>query len=427
MRWVALLLVLVLGAAAYVLPQPEPPSTGAEVGSTAPPIAVCTADEGSGRTTDIAILSTVSGPAGVTLFRSGGSAGSLKSSTGDSGSLVIPVVDVAAVGTVGGLVEMPVPSSAAGSVVRGAASLAAEACASVPPAEAFLTGGTTVEGATFEVQLMNPYAGQAVVELSVQSEAGNESNSRFESVIVPPRSSAFIDFNDLTPGRESLAVLIETLSGRVNAVARQGMNGDTAIWRAVPGATDWFLPVPKGPGSKEVVLATPANAEIDYQVDLFTVDGAEEAFASGRLDARGVSRIDVAEVSAEAIGVRIISTGPVVPTLMWMSPETGIAATTGVGALANRWFLPGATAPDGGWASIVLFNGTIEDAEVRVRPLRESTSVRTVSVDSEAVLALGLEAADGYLIESTTPIAVLWTAQSGAATSTAIGVPIVDG
>ena len=427
MKWVALLLVLALGAAVFIVPQPEPPSVGPEIGSSPPPVAFCAVDEGSGRTTEIAILSTVSGPAGVTLFTSGGSAGSLQSTTGASGSLIIPVVDVAAVGKVGGLVEMPVSASAAGAVIRGAESLTAEACASLPTAQAFVTAGTTVENAEFEIQLMNPYAGQAVVELSVQSEAGNESNSRFESVIVPPRSSQFVDFNDLTPGRESLSVSIETIIGRVNAVARQRMNDDTATWRALPGSTDWFLPVPKGAGVKEIVIATPANSGIDYQIDLFTPEGAEASFASGRLEERGQVKIDVAEVSEEAVGLRVISTGPVVPTLMWTSPEIGISATTGVETQATRWFLPGASALDGGWASVVLFNGGIEDAEVRVRPLRENTSVRTVPVGSEEVFALGLEVADGYLIESTTPIAVLWTAQAGASTSTSIGVPILDG
>ncbi len=427
MRLITSLLVIALGAAVFFMAPPDAPEADPGIATSPPPVAVCTVDEGSGRTTDIAILSTVSGPAGVTLFTSGGSAGSLKSTTGGSGSLVIPIVDVAAVGTVGGLVEMPVPTSAAGSVIRGAESLTAEACASLPTAQAFIAGGTTVEDTAFEVQLMNPYAGQAVVELSVQSEAGNESNSRFESVIVPPRSSQFVDFNDLTPGREWLAVSIETITGRVNAVARQRMNGDTATWRAETGATDWFLPVPKGSGTKEVVIASPANAGIDYQIDLFTPDGAQASFASGRLEERGQIEIDLAELSEEAVGLRVISTGPVVPTLMWTSPEIGISATTGVTTQATRWFMPGASAPEGGWASVVLFNPGIEDAEVRVRPLRQNTSVRTLAVGSEEVLALGLESADGYLIESTSPIVVLWTAQAGSSTSTAIGVPIADG
>ncbi|MEA1902066.1 MAG: DUF5719 family protein [Actinomycetota bacterium] len=427
MRWVTLLLALVLAAGTFFVPVLDAPGVETDVGVSPPPIAVCPVEEGSGRNTNLSVLSTVDGPVGLTLFTAGESAGSLASATGASGSLVIPVVDVAAVGTVGGLVEMPNAISAAGSVVQGAASMSAEACASVPEAQAFITGGSTAGEATFELHLMNPYAGEAVVELIVESEAGTESNSRFEAVIVPPRSSTFVDFNDLTPGRESLSVSIETIKGRVNAIGRLGIHGDTGVWRALPGAIDWFIPVPKGSASKELIIATPANTEIDYQVDLFTPSGAEEAFATGRLTERGQHVIDLGEVTEEAIGVRVVSTGPVVPVLRWSSPDIGVAITTGVVVEANRWFLPGASTLEGGWATIIMLNAGIEDSTVSIRPLRENTSVRSFEVSSESVLAIGIEEADGYLVESTNPVVVLWTAQRAGSTSAAIGVPILDG
>lgn len=421
-----LLVVLALAGSAFLAPDPEVPEFEPTVGAAPPPVAVCPVDEGSGRSTEIAVLSTVDGPAGLALFAAGGSAGSLESSTGATGSLVIPVVDVAAVGTVGGLVEMPVASSAAGTRILGTGSLRAEACASLPEPQVFISGGSTADGEMFELQLMNPYAGEAVVELIVQSEAGTESNSRFESVIVPPRSSTFVDFADLTPGRESLSVAIETVTGRVNAVGLQTGSGETALWNAVAGATDWFLPIPKGGPVREVILATPANTEIDYEVDLFTPDGAEEGFASGRLSARGQHVVDMSEVTDEAVGLRVVSTGPVVPTIRLSGEGFGISMTTGASSDSNRWFLPGARAPEGGWATVVLFNGGIEDAEVRIRALRESTSTRTIAVASETVVALGIESADGYLIESTNPIVSMWNAQREGSSSVAIGVPLTD-
>jgi len=415
-----------MAGSVFLVPAPEAPTFDTAVSASAPPVAVCPVAEGSGRSTSISILSTVNGPASVTLFTAGGSAGSLTSSTGTSGSLVVPVVDVAAVGTVGGLVEMPSATSAAGSMIVGAESLSAEACASVPTAQAFITGGSTADEQSFELQLMNPYAGEAVAELVVESEAGNESNERFESVIVPPRSSTFVDFNDLTPGRESLSIVINTIKGRINAIGRQGVAGDLAIWRAEPASTDWFIPVPKGIGLKEILIATPGNVEVDYQVDAFMDSGAEEALATGRLNANGQAIVEISSVTQEAAGVRVVSTGPVVATLRWVGTESGVSISTGAVIQANRWFLPGASVPEGGWASIVVLNAGIEDSTVSIRPLRDMTSVRSFDVSSEGVLTLGIEAADGYLVESTSPVVVLWTGQREGSSSISIGVPIAD-
>jgi hypothetical protein len=272
---------------------------------------------------------------------------------------------------------------------------------------------------------MNPYAGEAVLELVVNSEAGNESNSRFESVIVPPRSSTIVDFNDLTPGRENLSVAIETVTGRVNAVGRQGDAGESAVWNAVPAASDWFLPVPKGLGERRLIIATPSNTDIEYQVDLYTPEGVEEVFVSGSLPARGQVVVDLGEVTGDAVGVRVVSTGPIVSTL-WTNSAAGLSVTNGSPVEANRWFLPGAGTPDGGGATMVLFNTGIEDTEIVLRPLRVNTSTRVFNLMSESTLEIGLEQADGYLVESTGPITVLWTSQREGSGSASIGVPIID-
>jgi len=327
---------------------------------------------------------------------------------------------------VGGLVEMPLAASAAGSTVTGAESMSSESCASVPYPLTFLSGATTASGNTFELHLMNPYAGEAVVELTVHSEAGIEANQRFESVIVPPRSSRIMDFTELVPGREMLSIAIETSRGRVITVGRQGVAGESAVWQAVPAAQDWFIPIPGGSGRREVVVATPNNAEVEYQVDFYGPEGLEEGRFGGTLAARGQVRIDVTALSESPTAMRVISTAPVVPTL-WMESDGGLSVTTASPGGANRWFLPGAGVPEGGWATVVILNTALDDSTVTIRSLRQMTAVRTLVVASDSLVELALVAADGYLIESVGETVVMWSGHRDHSSSAAIGVPISDG
>lgn len=426
MRYFALLVIAALAALTAISPAPDAATPLPEAGAELPSVAVCPIQEGSGRSTTLAVLSTVDGPVELSLFTGGGTAGTLATSTGTSGSTLIPVGDIAAVGTVGGLIELPNPSSTAGAIVSGASSLMTEACTSTPAPETLLVGGSTVAGETFSIQLMNPYAGEAIVSLRVASEAGIESNERFDSMIVPPRSSEIVDFNALLPGRESLSVNVITELGRVVAVGQQGVEGESSIWNGVAPAQDWFLPIPSGQPSRTLLIGTTSTLDIEYQVDFYGPEGLDEALITGSIPANGQVAVDLDEVTTETSAVRVVSNGPVVPVLR-IEAADGFATTVGSAVEANRWMLPGASPPPGGWASVVILNASIEDSTVSVRPLREGSTVRDLSLQSDDVVELALEQADGYLIESTSPVVVIWVARTGVGTAAAIGVPLDDG
>lgn len=426
MRYVFLIVVLALAAGALLVPVPDAAQPAPSAGLEEPPVAVCAIEEGSGRTTEVAILSTVDGPTRLTLFAGGETTGTIGQRTGPSGSIKIPVVDVAAVGTVGGLVELPVSKSAAGALVLGAESMSAESCATVPTPQSFITGASTIGDRAFLLHLMNPYAGEAVIELVVQSEAGVESNDRFESVVVPARSSTIVDFTELVPGRESLSIAIETLRGRVLGVGRQSIGGESAVWKAVEGAQDWFLPIPKGAGPKLLLIGTPSNTPIEYQIDLYGPEGLEEAFESGTLGPRGVNSLDLASITEETAGIRVISTGPVVASLL-IDSETGLAATTASAVEATRWFLPGAGTPPRGSATVIILGVGIEDGTVSIRPLNSDSPTHTFDLPADGVIEVALVASDGYLIESSQPMIAMWAAQGGGTRIAAMGVPILDG
>ncbi len=430
MRYVAAVVMLGLGAASLILPATEEAGYGPEPGTLVPPVSICPVVEAAERTTDIAVLSSINGPGRISTFSAGSETGSLDFRTGGSGSVVVSAAEAGGIGVSGALIEMPSETTASAVLTSGPDSRAAETCAEIPAGESFISGGSTASGARFVVELLNPYAGEAVLDLTVTSDAGIESDDRFDSVIVPPLSTLSVSISDIIPGREDISVYIETLRGSALAVGRQDLEGESSVWRAVAPGQDWWLPVPEGVGSKQLLISTPSNAPIDYQVDLYglagDVESYQESFVSGSLEARSLTQIDLTAISPDAVGVRVIGTGPLVATL-WMEDEQGVATTTASPVDAPTWLLPGASTPPGGSGSLVVLNSGVDDVTVSVRSLQEISLTRDFDLQAERVLTVPLVAADGYRVESTGPVVVLWTSEIGEARTLAGGIPIQDG
>lgn len=410
--------------AAFLTP-PEEPQPGQAPGTAQPPVAICPVVEVVNQSTNIAVLSSVNGAGRLSTFAAGAESGSLDFRTGASGAVTMSAGDAGGVGITGALIEMPSETTAAASVIRGPESLAAESCADIPAGQTFISGGSTVRGSDFQIQLINPYAGDATVELTVMTEAGIESNDRFNSVIVPALSSIPLNLSNIIPGRERISANIETTRGSVLAVGRQVTDGEVALWRAVAPGEDWWLPVPAGVGIKQMIIATPEAGEIGYQVDLYGPDGLVEAHAEGVIEPRGNVTVPLASVTAEAVGLHVTTTGPVVPALRIDSPQ-GLAWTTASPVTAPVWLLPGARSPQGGSGSLVVLNAGIETITVSIRSLADETIVRDLDVDAEGVLVTNLAGANGYRVEATGPIVAMWTSQRDGAGSAAIGIPVRD-
>lgn len=425
LRYVVVVVMLGLAAAATLLPGADPPEPGQTPASEVPPVAICPIVEAGDRHTNIALLSSVDGGGRLSTFAAGEETGELEFTTGEGGAVTLPAADADAVGVLGGLVEMPSETTAASSLTSGPQALTAEACADIPTGQAFIAEGSTVSDSFFEIQLINPYAGEATVDLTVSTDAGLESSNRFDGVVVPALSTINLDLTQIIPGRESISVEIETTQGSVLAYGRQTTDGRTALWRAVAPGEDWWLPVPPGGGTKQMRISTPENAEIEYQVDLYGPEGFVEGHDTGVIEARGTVRVPLAAVTSDASAVRVITTGPVVPTL-WIDSPLGLARTTASQVDANEWLLPGAGAPVGGSGSITILNSGIEPVTVTVTSLSRETASQDMEVGAEGVLVVDLASADGYRIEATGPVVALWTSTSNNAGSAALGIPILN-
>lgn len=426
MRYVAIFLMVLLAVAAVVLPTPAAEEYGDVPATEIPPVAICPLAETAGETTDVSVLSSISGQGRLSTFAAGDETGATDFRTGSAGSVVIPAADAGAVGFAGGLVEMPSEGTAAGVTFRGGGSLASEACADIPTGNSFITGGSTASGAVFQLQLLNPYAGEAIVDLTVTTDAGIESDEQFDGVIVPALSTRTLNFADIIGGRERISVDIETTTGAVLAFGRQTNEGRTALWRAVEPGQDWWIPAPEGGGTKQLRIGSPNASEVEYQVDLYGPDGFVEGHAGGVIGPRGRVTVPMAGVTSQALAMRVVTTAPVVPTLWIDSPE-GLAATSGSQVDAPAWFLPGASLSPGGSASIVILNSGLDPVSVSVWPLGPNSLSRSFELDAEGLLVVDIVEADGYRVEASGPVVAMWASSLDAAGSVAIGIPVLDG
>lgn len=427
MRYLVAAVMVAVVVAAALLPTPAAVDHEAEPGRSVPPVSICPIVGTGDRQTRVSVLSAPGGEGRFSSFAAGTETGAVDFSMGENGATSVLAGDVGAVGVTGGLIELPSDATGAGVVTSGSASIAAEACADIPTGQAFIAGGTTVTGALFEIQLINPYAGDATVDLTVTTDAGIESSDRFDAVVIPALSTITLDLSEIIPGREQVSANIETTRGSVLAYGRQTIEGETALWRAVAPAQDWWLPVPPGGGTKQMRIATAENAEVDYQVDFYGPDGFVEGHDTGVIDPRGTVTVPLAAVTSEAAAVRVITTAPVVPALRIDSDE-GLAWTTASQVDAPTWLLPGARrAPDGGTGSVVILNTGIEAVTVSITRLADSADAQEMEIAAEGVLAADLRGANGYRVEATGPVVALWVSSVDGAGSAAIGTPLQDG
>ncbi|MGA7096615.1 MAG: DUF5719 family protein [Acidimicrobiia bacterium] len=425
-RVLSVLLLIALAAGAALASPPGDPVPGDAPGYNPPPVAVCAVEQGSGQDTTTAVLSTVNGEGTVTAFSGGVAAGSSIFQTGASGSATVPLVDVAAVGVAAGLLEFPNAEASAASLITGPTSVALEGCQSKPAEQTLLAGGSTVSGQTFEIQLMNPYAGEAVVDLAAVSESGLETAPQLEDITVPSRSSALIDMSQILPGRESMSVTVTVSQGSILAVGRLSDGTDLALWNAVTPATDWFVPVP-GDASGEIVISTGVGSDVAYQVDVYGPEGLVEAADEGVVPARGQVTVDLGELGGSTGAMRVIAAQPVGVFLRTVADD-GLAITSGASTPAARWLLPGAGSIAQGQGSLVILNTGLDDATVVVTDHRpDSVAEQFVVpagqvVEFEAIVGTG----DGYSVTGDGDLVVLWSAAMDTARVYAMGTPILD-
>ncbi len=426
MKWVSPALVFGLGLALILSVSPPAPEPDPAPGLAEPPVAVCATQEGADRSTNLAITSTVAGEGLVTVFSGGATAGTGRFETGESGTVTVPMGTISAVGEAAALVEFPTSDSAVATVSIGSLSLSAEACSRIPERQTVIGGANTLEGSALHLQLMNPYATEALVDISAFSESGREASEALVGIIVPPRSSVIIDVGNILPGRESLSMTLDTDRGSVVASLRADIEGESAVWRPVAPTESWLLAAPGfSVGDRDLIIVSTVAEDVAYQVDVYGPEGLEEEVLEGVVVGRGQQVIDLSSLREGAMAVRVVAEAPIAVFGRYSAPG-GLAITDATPTSGSDWLLPGAGNVAEASTAVVIVNVGLEAADLTLTQLKDSSITSTISIEPGAVFETALDGGllDGVAIVSDGELVPVWFTRWGAAIALSGGVRI---
>lgn len=317
--------------------------------------------------------------------------------------------------------------------------LAAEPCVARSSTEWFVPGGTTLRGQRARLVMMNPFATDAAVDITLAGSRRIVRPGALRGLVLPSRRSMSIDLNRFALGEEALAATVRATLGRVVVgglgLPKRGLRSAVGVPRP---AGAWVLPGFGDDGTTALQVMVPGLREAPFRVRAQRVDGQtpllDEASADGGF-------AEAFELEAERAGLIVEAAGPqpFVASRRTASTAAGDGALTG-GAppvAGGAWLALPATAPGGGGARLIIQNPGGDTARGRVTlftdtgPVEAPTLVnltlgagRITIVDLSTVAGLRpvaalVEVTDGTLVPAQVSIS-----SDGYAVS--VGIPLED-
>ncbi|MFF8775421.1 DUF5719 family protein [Kitasatospora sp. NPDC015120] len=243
----------------------------------------------------------------------------------------------------------------------------------------WFAGGSTAEGRTDYVSLVNTESSAAVVDLKLYGDKGLIENDAAHGITVAPGSSQSVLLSTLSKGQVAdLAVQVVARTGRVGAALHAADAGKGADW--VPASAD-PAPVQVMPGlpadtsAARLVVWAPPEDDADLKIELsgkngwFTPAGNESIHVKAGM----VAAVDLGKVTRDEVaGLRVSPSDDKHPTPVVAGLRIDRA---GAGGKSDAAWLAGtvpvgarATVADnrGGGASTLFLTSTGEAATVRV-------------------------------------------------------------
>jgi hypothetical protein len=248
---------------------------------------------------------------------------------------------------VGAIVDMDGGGVAVEQTVTGTEGSAAAACATAGSGHSYFADGTTQEGSSLLLSLLNPYPDDAIVDLTFVTEQGPEAPADFQGIVVPARSLIGIDVGTHLRRRARLATTVSARAGRIVAWKTQVVDPMPAI----PAATDPGQPAappaapPRLPGLS-LVLGAPSAGTQWWWPDGLAAAGLTERYQiynPGPAEADVSLHVPLDQGSVEPFRLKIApdDTATVVTNTESRIPK-GVAhsailtSTNGVGVVAER-------------------------------------------------------------------------------------------
>jgi hypothetical protein len=281
------------------------------------------------------------------------------------------------------------------------------------------------------LQLVNPDAGRAVVDVVVLGRGGEVSVPALRGLAIAGGETRRFDLAEVVPRRDDLALHVTTLRGRVSAsvadtfteIGRGEGASDGLAAQDAPSTSNLVLGLTSGQGQRTLVLANPTDDEGRATVRLVTADsvfvpdGAEDVV----LPPRSAVRVGLAPLlrgtgsddASRPYGVQVDSTVEATAGLVMFvegdlaqgvpTPQLDGPATVALPAADKELVLGGATAQ--GVVTLSLWDGagrSLPDQRVEVGSdrgfvvdLPREARLMTLTPDRTAVAASVLITGDG--------------------------------
>lgn len=406
MRFLALVVVAVLAAAAFVVPQASRPVPRAPEASAPAPYTVCPLGEAARRTTALTVVGGEAGDITANVFSGSEIQASGEITMSDTGTGVLEVGELTGLARAPLLLSLDDPNRAVETVLSGAG-VGGAACSPGSADAQVVLGGATAEGNTYTLVLANPFAGAATVDILAASEVGTESDPALQGVVVPPRSLVPVELSDFLPGRQRMSAAVVTSQGRVVAGALHTAGNDFSASSGQEAGLDWYVPVPGIEDTqRSIVLFAPGRSEVPFQLDVYSADGVVEAAYEDLVPAQGQAVIPAGELLEGAGMVRVVAGAPVAGGLA-LSGGTGRAVLPGVATPAPIWMLPGAGRV--GDSVVHVFNPGEVDVTASLQA-GTGNDIETIEVPASSTVEVALpERSVGARLEADGNVVVHWS------------------
>jgi hypothetical protein len=279
--------------------------------------------------------------------------------------------------------------------------VAADPCAAGASREWLVPGGTTLRGQQARLVIMNPFAIEATVDVSLAAPRRVVRPGPLRGLVLPPRRSASVDLNRFALGEGALAASVRATLGRVVAgavgISTEGVR--SAIGHPEP-ARAWVLPGTADDGVTDLQIAAPGAEEVPFRVRAQREGGQapllDEASVAGGFAEKFELEVERAGLVVEAAGRQ-----PFVASRRTGSTDAGDGAlTAGAVPWATRWLALPASRPGGGGARLILVNPGGRTARARVTLLSDTgpvdvPSLGNVTLEPGRILVVDLSSAAG--------------------------------
>ncbi len=382
----------------------------------------CPVITGRDATSDALIASQVPGPVAVTASAGGTVIEAVDLELDDSGGAGFDLGAAVGAFTVGLVADLPDAAGAVSILTTSEGVLAASNCTPPVTGEVAIAGMSTASGESLDLVLANPYTNDAVVEVRTVSEAGVDSASELESVLVPAGSVVSVDLARLLPLRTRLSIRIIPERGVVHAAAVQSSSNERAIVEAVEPDQEWFLPLPNTGTSPIVTILPTGGVEVGFVVDAYGESGPIGESLEGTIPADQHIVLDVAQLGDGVSAIRVATTGLSVASTMIESDDIR-AGTPGAPRAASEWLVPG---PGGIGSVLRLVNPSGLDAAVVIQPLIAGADAESLTIPAGSTANVAVSGpGSGYLVRADGDIFVAWSVAGDAGLALGVGRPVL--